>query len=78
MHTPDQLTTYREESIACIKKIIGRSKLYIIGYGGWDDIINQALTEIVNEKRSNYDVRWAYFSHDENKINENNKHFFQV
>ncbi|HFV9241174.1 SIR2 family protein [uncultured Enterobacter sp.] len=76
MHTPDQLTTYREESIACIKKIIGRSKLYIIGYGGWDDIINQTLTEIVNEKRSNYDVRWAYFSHDENKINENNKDFF--
>ena len=53
LHTPDQLTAYREESINCLKNLFSRCKLYIIGYGGWDDIINQTIMSMVNEKKVN-------------------------
>lgn len=76
LHTPDQLTAHRDESIACLKSIFSRSKLYIIGYGGWDDIINQTLMEMVNEKKGKYEFRWAFYSDDEQYINESNDDFF--
>lgn len=78
MHTPDQLTAYRQEIIASLKRILGHRKLYIIGYGGWDDIINQTLKEMVNEKKGKYDVRWAYFSDNEEEINNKNSAFFSA
>ncbi|MEG0231078.1 MAG: SIR2 family protein [Hafnia sp.] len=76
LHTPDQLTVHRDESIACLKNIFSRSKLYIIGYGGWDDIINQTITEMVNEKKGKYEFRWAFYSDDEKLIHESNSDFF--
>ena len=77
MHTPDQLTSFRDESIACLKRILQDSKLYIIGYGGWDDIINQTLIEMISEKKSRYDIRWGYFSNDEKDIITRNDVFFK-
>ncbi|MEE3650126.1 MULTISPECIES: SIR2 family protein [unclassified Brenneria] len=76
LHTPDQLTAYRDESIACLKRIFSKNKLYIIGYGGWDDIINQAIMEMVNEKKGKYEFRWAFYSDDEKSICESNNDFF--
>ncbi|WJM85269.1 SIR2 family protein [Dickeya chrysanthemi] len=76
MHTPSQLSAIREETSRCLKRILTRSKLYVIGYGGWDDIINQILCELVNEKKSNYEIRWAFYSNDEESINLKNKKLF--
>ncbi len=76
LHTPDQLTAHRDESISCLKSIFSRSKLYIIGYGGWDDIINQTIIEMVNEKKGKYEFRWAFYSDDEQSIHEYNYDFF--
>lgn len=76
LHTPDQLTAYRDESIACLKRIFARCKLYIIGYGGWDDIINQTIMEMVNEKKGKYDFRWAFYSDNEKIINDSYKDLF--
>ncbi|MCK0553216.1 SIR2 family protein [Pantoea ananatis] len=76
MHTPEQLTTHRDESISCIKSIFGASKLYIIGYGGWDDIINTTLVEMINEKKQQYDIRWAYYSDVEKTIKDENVDFY--
>ncbi len=76
MHTPEQLKTHRDESISCIKSILGASKLYIIGYGGWDDIINTTLVEMINEKKQQYDIRWAYYSDIEKTIKDDNEDFY--
>ncbi|WGL97177.1 SIR2 family protein [Arsenophonus sp. aPb] len=78
MHTPDQLTANRDEIIASLKRTLGHRKLYIIGYGGWDDIINQTLKEMVNEKKGKYNIRWAYFSDNEQEINKDNSAFFSA
>ncbi|MDJ0043057.1 SIR2 family protein [Pantoea ananatis] len=77
MHTPEQLTTYREDSISCIKNILGTSKLYVIGYGGWDDIINTTLVQLINERKQQYDIRWAYYASEEKDIKEQNETFFK-
>lgn len=76
LHTPDQLTTHRDESIASLKSIFSKSKLYIIGYGGWDDIINKTIMEMVNEKQGKYEFRWAFYSDEEDFIHESNHDFF--
>ncbi|ENJ4079228.1 SIR2 family protein [Enterobacter hormaechei] len=76
LHTPDQLTAYREESINCLKNLFSRCKLYIIGYGGWDDIINQTIMSMVNEKKGKYEFRWAFYSNEDSTILESNKEFF--
>ncbi|MEN4793518.1 SIR2 family protein [Pantoea allii] len=77
MHTPDQLKSNRDECISCLKRILHNSKLYVVGYGGWDDIINQTLIEMITEKKQKYDVRWAYYSNNEREINTNNDDFFK-
>lgn len=77
MHTPDQLKSFREESIECLKRILQDSKLYIIGYGGWDDIINQTILEMISAKKSRYDIRWGYYSNDEKEIINRNDEFFK-
>lgn len=76
MHTPSQLSAIREETSRSLKRILAKSKLYVIGYGGWDDIINQILCELVNEKKSKYEVRWAFYSDNESIINSQNKKLF--
>ncbi|MBV7413566.1 SIR2 family protein [Aeromonas sp. sif2433] len=72
MHTPNQLLATRTQLKESLKDILSESKLYIIGYGGWDDIFNLTLTEIVNAPKSKYEVRWAFFNENESEIRENN------
>ncbi|MGP6472905.1 SIR2 family protein [Rahnella aceris] len=76
LHTPDQLTAHREESVHCLKSLFSRCKLYIIGYGGWDDIINQTISEMINEKKGKYEFRWAFYSDNEKSIHDSNHDFF--
>ncbi|WP_146260058.1 SIR2 family protein, partial [Serratia marcescens] len=72
MHTPNQLLAIRGKVKATIKNILEKSKLYIVGYGGWDDIFTLSLEEIINEVKGNYDIRWAFYEKTDGDINHNN------
>lgn len=72
MHTPNQLLSSRDKLKSSLKNIMENSKLYVIGYGGWEDIFNKSLCEIMEQSKANYDIRWAFYENDENIIKNKN------
>lgn len=62
MHTQTQLTVLRKKIETSIKNILGISKLYVIGYAGWDDVFLHALKDIVHDFQPSYNIRWAFYS----------------
>lgn len=72
MHTPNQLSAVRGKIKSALKNILQNSKLYIVGYGGWDDIFTLSLEEIIDEVKGTYDIRWAFYEKTDGDINYNN------
>ncbi|MGV4224633.1 SIR2 family protein [Citrobacter freundii] len=61
MHTQTQLAVLRKKIELSIKNILDTSKLYVIGYAGWDDVFLQALKNIMHDFQPSYNVRWAFY-----------------
>ncbi|WP_162620983.1 SIR2 family protein [Franconibacter helveticus] len=61
MHTTNQLTALRPKIESSIKQVLSDSKLYVLGYAGWDDIFLQSLRSIVNDYNASYNIRWAFY-----------------
>jgi hypothetical protein len=76
MHTPSQLSANRDKVKISIKAILDKSKLYVVGYGGWDDIFISSIGEIVNVHKAAYDIRWAFYSNSDGEILHQNKNLF--
>ena len=79
MHTKTQLESVRPKVKESIKKILSEcSSLYVIGYGGWEDIFIESLKEIVEEFNATYNIRWAFFTDRENDIILDNKNLLKI
>lgn len=78
MHTQTQLTVLRKKIETSIKNILDVSKLYVIGYAGWDDVFLQALKNIVHEFQPSYNVRWAFYNSSSDEIIKNNKKLIEI
>jgi hypothetical protein len=76
LHTPVQLTTERNRLKASLIKILSESKLYVIGYGGWDDIINKAIADVVHTN-SNYNIKWGFYDDRDDSIKKEHEHNFK-
>ncbi|MBH2666749.1 SIR2 family protein [Serratia marcescens] len=78
MHTQTQLTTLRKKIETSIKSILDVSKLYVIGYSGWDDVFLQALKDIVHDFKPSYNVRWAFYDSSVDDIIKENKKLIDI
>lgn len=79
MHTASQLNSVRPKVKESIKSILSKSdNLYVLGYGGWDDIFISSLEEIVEEFDATYNIRWAFYTESEGDILHNNKKLFDI
>lgn len=78
MHTQTQLTVLRNKIESSIKNILDVSKLYVIGYAGWDDVFQQALKEIVHDFQPSYNVRWAFYNSSIDNILMENKELITI
>ncbi|MFM5698993.1 SIR2 family protein [Aeromonas veronii] len=76
MHTPNQLNSQRSKLKSSLKNFFSNTSLYVIGYGGWDDIVNQTLIEIVNEKSYSVNIKWCFYEKDREIIINQNKGLF--
>lgn len=61
MHSTNQLSALRPKIESSIKNVMSDSKLYVLGYAGWDDIFLQSLGSIVNDDNATYNIRWAFY-----------------
>ncbi|HCM9322031.1 SIR2 family protein [Enterobacter asburiae] len=79
MHTSSQLNSVRAKVKESIRSVLSNSdNLYVLGYGGWDDIFISSLEDIVEEFDASYNIRWAFYSESEGEILHNNKKLFTI
>lgn len=77
MHTTYQLETDRRAVTDSIKSILNGAKLYIVGYGGWNDVVRKALKELMVDPDAKYEIRWCFFEEDEKRIMQNYSHLLE-
>ncbi|WP_206055899.1 hypothetical protein, partial [Klebsiella sp. E-Nf3] len=58
--------------------VLSDSKLYVLGYAGWDDIFLQALASIVNDDNATYNIRWAFYESVPEKALADNQSLFSL
>ncbi|CAD5361028.1 SIR2 family protein [Citrobacter freundii] len=79
MHTKSQLESVRPKVKESIKSILSTtSSLYVLGYGGWDDIFIKSLEDIVEEFDASYNIRWAFYSESDGDILHNSKKILDI
>ncbi|MFB3240354.1 SIR2 family protein [Aeromonas salmonicida] len=76
MHTPSQLQSDRKKLKSSLRTYLSDTNLYVIGYGGWDDIVNETLIDLVHEPSSNTNIKWCFYPSDTELIIRNNKNLF--
>lgn len=78
MHSTNQLSALRPKIESSIKNVLSDSKLYVLGYAGWDDIFLQALASIVNDDDATYNIRWAFYESMPEKAQADNQGLFKL
>lgn len=78
MHSTNQLSALRPKIESSIKNVLSDSKLYVLGYAGWDDIFLQVLGSIVNDDDATYNIRWAFYEPVPEKAQADNHGLFTL
>ncbi|WP_405077820.1 SIR2 family protein [Pectobacterium versatile] len=78
MHSTNQLTALRPKIESSIKQVLSESKLYVLGYAGWDDVFLQSLASIVNDYDASYNIRWAFYESVPEKAQADNQALFNL
>lgn len=59
LHTQHQLMQNRPRLKASLGAVIRNDPILVCGYGGWDDVFNSSLADIVNDDGAYPEVLWA-------------------
>jgi hypothetical protein len=68
LHTPQQIEQPRPQLRSCLRELLTKSTLVVLGYGGWSDVFTRTLVDAVAEGRANFNVLWTFFSNDDGLI----------
>lgn len=60
LHTDFQLKQPRPRLIHSLRKLLGEQTVVVLAYGGWDDVFNQALRDILLDDGAHPDVLWTF------------------
>lgn len=60
LHTPRQLTQNRPRLKASLATLLEGKILVVCGYGGWDDVVTQALMETVLDDSAKPEIVWTF------------------
>jgi hypothetical protein len=64
LHTPTQLSGPRPRLKSYLKRLLTERTLVVLGYGGWDDVITEALRESADEAPGHISVLWCFHEQD--------------
>ncbi len=64
LHTPGALTVNRATLERALARLYEGVTLVVITYGGWDDVLMQALAKLTIDANSKPDVLWCFFERD--------------
>lgn len=60
LHIDTQLTKTRPQLQSTLKEWIKESKIVVMGYGGWDDVLTEALAACSRDENVRPDIDWAF------------------
>lgn len=78
LHTADQITRNRPKLAGDLRKLLNSSTLVVLGYGGWNDVFMDTLSNIIAEGATNCNVLWGFFENDQSKIESDNSALIKV
>lgn len=64
MHTPEQLMYSRPRLQAALISTLKLHDVFVIGYGGWDDVVTGALESLTLDDGAKAEVLWAFYESD--------------
>ena len=72
LHTQQQLALPRTQLAQSLTHLLQGSTLVVVGYGGWDDVVMNALIQIVSDSQSTSEILWAFHDEDPQRIDNSN------
>jgi len=78
LHTPQQIEQPRPQLRSCLRELLTKSTLVVLGYGGWSDVFTRTLVDAVAEGRPNFNVLWTFFSNDDAEISRDHHELLAV
>jgi hypothetical protein len=78
LHTPGALTVDRAVLRRALARLYQEVTLVVLGYGGWDDVLTAALTELADDPGARPDVVWCFYEREPRKIDERNGHLLAL
>jgi len=61
LHTPGALTVERSVLVRSLARLYEGVTLVVLAYGGWDDVLMQALADLTLDTSSTPDVLWCFY-----------------
>ena len=78
LHTPKQLTKARPRLQESLEELLHHRSVIVVGYGGWDDILMRALTEVTLEEKTNIRVLWLFYETSVEEVKDRKAHVLQA
>ena len=78
LHTPGALTASRPVLERALARLYEDVTLVVIGYGGWDDVLMQALSNLTQDASSRPDVLWCFYESDPQTIAQRYPHVLSL
>jgi len=72
LHTPAQLTQPRPQLKNSLSALVKNSLVVVVAYGGWDDVITDALSSAVSDDTSYPEIAWTFYSDSSQDIEARN------
>ncbi|PWJ91341.1 NB-ARC domain-containing protein [Mesorhizobium loti] len=70
LNTHIQLTQDRPRLKTSLNSLIRKDVILVCGYGGWDDVLNSALADIVNDDNAYPEILWALHGSDPSMVED--------
>lgn len=69
-HTVAQLSRDRPRLRAFLRRLLERRTLVVMGYGGWHDVLVEALSEVAADDGAAAEILWSFYSADATSIED--------
>lgn len=70
LHTDIQLAKPRPALEGTLRRLLERSFLVVLGYGGWDDVLMRSLQQVALDPGAYPDIAWGCFGNTDSRIQE--------
>jgi SIR2-like domain len=74
LHTQSHLSMRRPHLEDSLKMLLLNKTIVVMGYGGWDDSLMRALSDIAAEPKCGTRIIWCFYERDERAIQRNCRH----